>query len=135
MRYRLLTASLAFLFVLSAHAQAPAGGAAPAAAASSPVTTMVVKFKVKPGKNEAFEKAFLDMQKGVKAGEPGNINYDFYHDSTDPQSYVIIERYKNADAVKAHGQSDHAKKLIAALGDLMDGRPDALRLVLISAKQ
>ena len=135
MRYRLLAASLAFLFVISAHAQAPAGGGAPAAAASGPVTTMVVKFKVKVGKNEAFEKAFLDMQKSVKASEPGNINYDFYRDSTDPQAYVIVERYKNADAVKAHGQSDHGKKLIAALGDMMDGRPEAMRLVLISAKQ
>ncbi len=135
MRYRLLAASLAFLFVISAHAQAPAGGGAPAAAAAGPVTTMVVKFKVKAGKNEAFEKAFLDMQKSVKASEPGNINYDFYRDSTDPQAYVIVERYKNADAVKAHGQSDHGKKLIAALGDMMDGRPEAMRLVLISAKQ
>ena len=135
MRCRLLAASLAFLFVISAHAQAPAGGDAPAAAAAGPVTTMVVKFKVKAGKNEAFEKAFLDMQKSVKAGEPGNINYDFYRDSTDPQAYVIVERYKNADAVKAHGQSDHGKKLIAALGDMMDGRPEAMRLVLISAKQ
>ena len=136
MRYRLLTASLAFLFVISAHAQAPAGAGAPAAAASGPpVTTMVVKFKVKAGQNEAFEKAFLDMQKSVKANEPGNINYDFYRDSTDPQLYVIIERYKDAAAIAAHGKSDHGKKLIAALGDLMDGRPEAMRLVLISAKQ
>ena len=134
MRYRLVTASLALLFVICAQAQAPAGSP-PAAASGPPVTTMVVTFKVKPGKNEAFEKAFLDMQKSVKANEPGNINYDFYHDSKDPQSYVIIERYKDAAAITAHGQSDHGKKLIAALGDMLDGRPDAMRLVLISAKQ
>ena len=129
MRYRLLTASLALLFVVSSHAQTPAptSGAAP--------TTFVVKFKAKPGKNEALEKAFLDMQKGVRAHEPGNINYDFYRDSTDPQTYVIVERYKDAAATTAHGQSEHAKKLIAALGDLMDGKPEAMRLVLIKAKE
>jgi len=136
-RYRLVTASLALLFVIcaQAQAQAPAGNPPTAAASGPPVTTMVVTFKVKPGKNEAFEKAFVDMQKSVKANEPGNINYDFYHDSKDPQSYVIIERYKDAAAITAHGQSDHGKKLIAALGDMLDGRPDAMRLVLISAKQ
>jgi quinol monooxygenase YgiN len=132
MRYRLFAASLALLFVISAQAQAPAGG--PAAPAAAAPTTMVVSFKVKAGKNEAFEKAFLDMQKSVKANEPGNINYDFYHDTRDPQVYVIIERYKDAAAVAAHGKSDHGKKLIAALGDMLDGRPEAMRLVLISAK-
>jgi quinol monooxygenase YgiN len=127
-RYRLFTAGLALLFVVSAQAQTPAAN-------GPPVTTMVVTFKVKPGKNEAFEKAFLDMQKSVKANEPGNINYDFYHDSKDPQSYVIIERYKDAAAVTAHGQSDHGKKLIATLGDMLDGKPEAMRLVLIKAKE
>jgi quinol monooxygenase YgiN len=126
-RYRLLTTSLALLFVVSSHAQTPAPGAAP--------TTFVVKFKAKPGQNAALEKAFLDMQQGVKAHEPGNIDYDFYRDSTDPQTYVIVERYEDAAATNAHGQSAHAKKLIAALGDLMDGKPEATSLVLIRAKE
>jgi quinol monooxygenase YgiN len=95
----------------------------------------VVKFKAKPGKNAALEKAFLDMQQGVTAHEPGNIDYDFYRDNTDPQTYVIVERYKDAAATTAHGQSAHAKQLIAALGDLMDGKPEAMSLVLIKAKE
>lgn len=131
MRFRLLAASLALLFVISAHAQTPAATSGPAA------TTFVVKFKVKAGKNDAFEKVFLEVQKGVKAHEPGNIDYDFYRDSKDPQLYVIVERYKDAAATAAHGQSEHAKKMIAALRDLdlLDGAPDAMRLVLISAKE
>lgn len=52
----------------------------------------------------------------------------------DPQTYVIIERYKDQAAVQAHGASDYGKKLMAQLADLMDGRPQADRLVLISAK-
>jgi quinol monooxygenase YgiN len=131
MRFRLLTASLALLFVISAQAQTPAPASGPAP------TTFVVKFKVKAGKNAAFEKAFLEMQKDVKAHEPGNINYDFYRDSTDPQLYVIVERYKDAAAITAHGKSDHGKKMMAALRqlDMLDGKPDAMRLVLISAKE
>ena len=48
--------------------------------------------------------------------------------------FVISAQAQTPAAVTAHGQSDHGKKLIAALGDMLDGRPDALRLVLISAK-
>lgn len=40
-----------------------------------------------------------------------------------------------AAAVQAHGSSAHGKQLTAKLRDLMDGAPQADRLVLISAKQ
>jgi quinol monooxygenase YgiN len=97
-------------------------------------TTFVVKFKVKPGMNAAFEKAFIEMQAGVRAHEPGNVYYDFFVMDQDPQVYVIVERYRDAAALSAHGQSEHGKKLFATLRDLTDGPPDVQRLVLISAK-
>ena len=97
-------------------------------------TTFVVKFKVKPGLNAAFEKAFIEMQAGVRAHEPGNVYYDFFVMDQDPQAYVIVERYRDAAALSTHGQSVHGKKLFATLRDLTDGPPDVQRLVLISAK-
>lgn len=97
-------------------------------------TTFVVKFKVKPGMNAAFEKAFIEMQAGVRAHEPGNVYYDFFVMDQDPQAYVVVERYRDAAALSAHGQSEHGKKLFATLRDLTDGPPDVQRLVLISAK-
>jgi quinol monooxygenase YgiN len=92
-----------------------------------------VKFKVKAGKNAEFEKAFSDMQKGVHASEPGNLYYDLYV-SDDPQTYVIIEHYKDAAAIAAHGKTEHAKKLMGSLRDLLDGPPEVQRLVLVSSK-
>ena len=138
MRIRNSLAVLAFIVTFAANAQQAPAPSAPAAAATNPrgtPTTMVVKFRVKPGKNAEFEKAFREMQAGVREHEPGNIYYDFFVDNTDPQLYVIVERYKDADAVAAHGKSDHAKKMIATIRELMDGPVEAQRLVLISAKQ
>lgn len=132
MRIVSLTASLMLLSALTAHAQAPAPvGAAPAA---SNATAMVVTFKVKPGMNEAFEKAFRDMEKGVASSEPGNVTYDLFHLAGEPQTYVVFEHYKDPAAVSAHGKSEHGKKLIAALNGLLDGRPDAMRLEFVSSK-
>jgi len=121
------------LSAVTAYAQAPAPGGAAAPAGNA--TAMVVTFKVKPGMNEAFEKAFHDMEKGVAGSEPGNVTYDLFHLVGDPQTYVVFEHYKNPAAVAAHGKSEHGKKLLAALKGLLDGRPEAMRLEFVSSKQ
>jgi quinol monooxygenase YgiN len=45
---------------------------------------------------------------------------------------VIIERYKDAAAVAAHGTSDKAKAMFAKLGELMEGAPQADYMKLVS---
>ena len=128
-----LFAIILTLASIGTPARAPAPGTGPNAQKPMP-TTFVVKFKVKPGTNAAFEKAFIEMQAGVRAHEPGNVYYDFFVTDQDPQTYVIVERYRDAAALSAHGQSEYGKKLFATLRDLTDGPPDVQRLVLISAK-
>jgi quinol monooxygenase YgiN len=128
---RTATALICLLPVTLALAQAPAPAAG---AAATQATCFFVKFKARPGKSAALEAAFKEMQAGVRAHEPGNVQYDFFVEAGDPQTYVIIERYRDQAAVQAHGASEYGKKLMAQLADLMDGRPQADRLVLISAK-
>lgn len=123
---RIVFAALALL-TFAAHAQAP-----DTAAARVP-TTLIVKFKVKAGQNAAFERAFRDMQASMREHEPGNIYYDLFL-SEDPHTYVLIERYRDAESIAAHGKTPHASKLLADLRDVLDGRPEAQRLVHISSK-
>jgi quinol monooxygenase YgiN len=139
-RTRILLISVAFAASFAAHAQTPATNTATPAPASAPAkdagpapTAFVVKIKVKPGQNAAFEKIFRETQAGVRANEPGNLYYDLYRDQ-DPQTYVVLEHYTDAAAIDAHGKSAHVQKLVAALKDMLDGRPEAQRLVLVSAK-
>ena len=135
MRIPMVCMSLALLSIVTAYAQT-SGAPAPTAAGADKASpsAFVVKFKVKPGMSAAFEKAFAEMQKSVASSEPGNVYYDLYRIDQDPQTYVILEHYKDQAAVAAHGKSQHARKLMAALRDLLDGPPDAQRLVLVSSK-
>jgi quinol monooxygenase YgiN len=126
-RTRILLVGLVLAASLAAYAQTPSKETGPAP------TAFVVKIKVKPGQNDAFEKLFRETQAGVRANEPGNLYYDLYRDQ-DPQTYVVLEHYKDAAAIDAHGKSAHVQKLIAGLKDMLDGRPEAQRLVLVSAK-
>ena len=138
--HRRLGAPLALCLVLSAaaglpgaNAQAPGpNGSAPAASSGPAATCFVVKFKVKAGANAAFEKMFREVEASVRENEPGNVQYDLYRMAQDPQTYVVVEHYKDAAAIRAHGQD--ARKGFANMNSLTEGRPDAMRLVFVSSK-
>jgi quinol monooxygenase YgiN len=127
----IVTAALIALTLPSMAAEPPAGR--PAARPAN-YTAMVVKFRAKPGKSEEMKAFWLEMQKEVAKSEPGNVYYDLMVMPSDPDVYVIVERYKDAAAVAAHGQSEKAKAMFAKLGELMAGPPQADYLQLISSK-
>jgi quinol monooxygenase YgiN len=127
----ILTAALVAL-ALPLMAAEPSAGRPAARPANT--NAMVVKFRAKPGKSEEMKAFWLEMQKEVAKSEPGNVQYDLLVMAGDPNVYVIIERYKDAAAVAAHGQSAQAKAMFAKLGELMDGPPQADYLQLVSSK-
>lgn len=131
MKLILTTALLALsLPVMAAEPQAAKPAARPAN-----YTAMVVKFRAKPGKSEEMKAFWLEMQKEVAASEPGNVQYDLLVMAGEPDVYVIVERYKDAAAVAAHGQSEKAKAMFAKLGELMAGPPQADYMQLVRSKQ
>lgn len=85
---------------------------------------VVATLKVAEGKNEEFEKIFTDLSAQVRANEPGNIVYQLTKSRTDPQVYKVLELYKDADALKAHGGTDYFKAAGAQMGPCMGGRPE-----------
>ena len=141
MRTRLIT-TLAVALCLSGTARADTHDSAPAAAtptAGVPApTTFVVRFKIKPGRNAQFEKAMAKIQAALVKSEPGNIFYDLYLPTADSQTYVLIEHYRNADAVAAHGRDPNTRQMVADIKDLLDGpmaqAVSAERLILVSGK-
>jgi len=132
----ILTAALFALTLPLMAAEPPAPGPQAPRPAARPANTnaMVVKFRAKPGKSEEMKAFWLEMQKEVARSEPGNVYYDLMVMAGDPAVYVIVERYKDAAAVAAHGQSEKAKAMFAKLGELMEGAPTADYMQLISSK-
>ena len=125
---------LCLMLTLNAHGQTP-GATASAAAAVQTTTAYVIKFKVKPGSNAAFENAMGEMMAQVRAQEPGNLYCDLLRLPQDPQTYVVMERYQDAQATKAHGESAYIKKLGEALmSGLLDGPPELQELVFVRSK-
>jgi quinol monooxygenase YgiN len=85
---------------------------------------IVATLKVQPGKNAEFEDIFKRLTPLVRANEPGNVAYQLCKSRTDPNTYKVIEIYKDQDAVDAHMKSDHFRSHGREMGAFMDGRPE-----------
>jgi len=93
---------------------------------------MVVKLKIKAGKNAEFENGFKEAQAGVRAEEPGCLYYDLYQSPGDAQAYYVLERYTGQPAVDQHVKTKHFAKMMQAGAGLMDGPPEMQNLKLVS---
>ena len=91
---------------------------------------IIARLTIQQGKNEEFENIFRELQAAVRANEPGN-NFYSCHRTSDDTVYVVMEQYKDEDAVKAHQGSDHFKSIGAKLGGVMAGRPEIETLTSI----
>jgi quinol monooxygenase YgiN len=85
---------------------------------------VIATLKIKEGESEAFEKGFLDLAKQVRANEPGNVAYQLTKSRTEPDTYKVLEIYKDQAALEAHGQSEHFKTGGRAFGATLAGRPE-----------
>jgi quinol monooxygenase YgiN len=85
---------------------------------------VIATLKCKDGANATLEAAFAALAAQVRANEPGNIAYQLCKSRTEANTYKVLELYADADALKAHGTSDHFKASGPALGAVLAGRPD-----------
>jgi len=85
---------------------------------------VVATLKVQDGKGSEFEAVFLELAAKVKANEPGNLAYQLTKSRAEPNTYKVLELYKNQDALTAHGGTDYFKDLGRKMGAFMAGRPE-----------
>ncbi|MDD3837966.1 MAG: putative quinol monooxygenase [Phenylobacterium sp.] len=91
---------------------------------------VVATLKIQDGKNEEFEAVFKELSQQVRSNEPGNLLYQLTR-TADPNTYKVLELYKDADAMAAHGQAEHFKAAGPKLGAVLAGRPEIERLTTV----
>jgi quinol monooxygenase YgiN len=95
--------------------------------------TVVAKLKAVEGK-EAELRAVLEAMVGnVKVHEAGKVPaYSLHTSDADPALFLFYEQYANAEALAAHGTTDHMKAMGGQLRGLLDGRPEIERYTQIA---
>lgn len=85
---------------------------------------VVATIRIQDGQAEAFEAFFTELAQQVRANEPGNIAYQLTKSRTEPNTYKVLELYKDQDALAAHGGSAHFKAAGPKWGPFLAGRPE-----------
>ncbi|MFU8815442.1 MAG: putative quinol monooxygenase [Pseudomonadales bacterium] len=90
---------------------------------------VIAKLNVAAGKEAEFEEAMLGLAADVRAKEPGNQLYTLCKDSDG--KYLMLELYDSAEALAAHGKSEHFRAAGKRFAGVMAGAPEIQRLEVI----
>ena len=85
---------------------------------------LVVTIKIQDGKAAEFESFFTELAKQVRANEPGNLAYSLTKSRSEPNTYKILELYKDQDALTHHSGTDYFKVAGPKFAAVLGGRPD-----------
>ena len=73
-----------------------------------------VTYRCKPGMRDAFLERI--MAEGIDIAcraEPGNLKYDYYYPADDGDEVLLVEKWRDAVALKTHSEMPHFIRLAA----------------------
>ena len=86
---------------------------------------LVARWLAKDGEDERVL-AILEQLAPVSRAEPGCRHYQPCRDREDPRRFLIFETYDDADALRAHSESEHFQRLVLDEAvPLLEGRDRA----------
>ncbi len=87
------------------------------------MVALIAKMKIKEGKIDEATDLFRDLVPKV-GKEEGTVGYAICRDKANPDLLVVVERYRDMEAIQAHSSTPHFKEFSKAVGALLDGKPD-----------
>ncbi len=88
---------------------------------------IVVKNPVRP----EFADDWVDLVEEfttASRAEPGNILFEWYRSVEDPNTYVLVEAFRDAAAGEAHVQSDHFRTATGQLRKWLAAVPEIVHV-------
>jgi len=82
---------------------------------------LAVTFEIKEGHHEEARRLFAKLREASRQ-EPGVRAYDIYEKLDEPGTVLVLERYADRDAFKAHTQTAHFAAIMPRLSELVGRR-------------
>lgn len=71
-----------------------------------------VTYRCKPDMRDAFlERIMAEGIDEACRAEKGNLKYDYYYPADDGDELLLVEKWQDATALKAHGKTPHFARL------------------------
>ena len=84
---------------------------------------VIAKIPVKEEKREEAIEAFKQLISEV-AKEEGTLSYTLNVSKNEPNTLVVMERYKDKEGLKAHSSTPHFQGFFAKAAELFSGSPE-----------
>jgi quinol monooxygenase YgiN len=91
--------------------------------------TFIAHMRVSPQNARAYEEIMEYVTANTRAHEPGVLYYGFAKSVKDPDTYVVVEVYRDQAAQQAHMQTEWVRTSIPKSSRLYEGRVDIKQYV------
>src|SRR5882724_4453739 len=91
--------------------------------------TMIAHMRISPENAAAYEEILTYVSAKTRENEPGVIYYDFAKSVKEPNTYLVVEVYRDVAAQQAHMQTEWVKASIPKSILLFEGKPDIKQYV------
>ncbi len=85
--------------------------------------TFIAHLRVPPENAEAYEALMAYVAEQTRANEPGVLWYDYARAEDDPETWVVVEVYRDAEAQAAHMATPWVRESLPRSLALIEGRP------------
>lgn len=89
---------------------------------------LIATFRAQQGHADEVRDLIVEYGYFVR-NEPGNVFFEVYNDSTDPHSFVVIERYRDQAGFDAHLSTSEGRAFNEALVPLIEGDGSELQFL------
>ena len=86
---------------------------------------IVVKFPVRPDLVDSWPEEVRDFTEACRA-EEGNLFFEWSRSVEEPDTYVLVEGFRDADAGAAHVGTDHFRAFLERGPDLVARQPQII---------
>ena len=94
---------------------------------------IVVKWTIRPERSDEWLTLVDDFTRSTR-GEPGNLFFEWSRNVDDPNVFILVEAFADADAGAAHVQSDHFKTAMEWLPDVVASTPEIINVEIPGAQ-
>ena len=86
------------------------------------IVTVLAHARAKPGQHERAREILEELVAPSRA-EEGCINYDLHQSTEHPELFVFHENWTSAEALEAHGRTEHIARFRKKCGDALEEGP------------
>ena len=91
---------------------------------------VLARFTASPGKEQSLKSVLTALVPPTRR-ELGCYQYDLLVDSSDPRQFCFVEKWDDEAALEQHLATDHLKKALDQIQELVDVPPEIRRYTLV----